>query len=128
MSYPAPQQQFDSLEHARNKVLRANQFQDLVIQQYRNTYEDFWGLNPEGGSRYSVQEMQAILDAMPQTTAADILADAAAFVTYVTQAYPDKLESKYHDTAWDYTMGQSGIQVTALREAWVPVEEGESES
>lgn len=123
MGYPAPEQTFDALEHARNKVLRANQFQELVVQQYKNSYEDFWGLNPEGGSRYSVQEMQAIVDAMPQATAADILADAYAFVVYVTQAYPGQLEAKYHDTAWSYTVGEAGIQIVALREAWMPVEE-----
>ena len=129
MGYPTPEQTFDALDHARNKVLRANQFQDLVVQQYRNAYEDFWGLNPEGGSRYSVEEMQAILDAMPQATAADMLADAYQFVLYVTQAYPGELDAKYHDTAWDYTVGEAGIQVIALREAWEPVvEEAEVEA
>jgi hypothetical protein len=127
MTYPTPTKGFDAIEHAVNKVLRANQFQDLVVQQYKNTYEDFWGLNPEGGSRYSVEEMQAVLDAMPQVTAIDMLQDANAFVVYVTQAYPGKLEDKYHATAWEYTTGEAGIVVSGLREAWLPVEPEQEE-
>lgn len=118
MSYPEPTQTFDALDHARNKVLRANQFQELVIQQYKNSFEDFWGLSPEGGTKYSVEEMQAVLDAMPQATAIDILQDSAGFVAYVMQAYPDKLEEKYQASAWDYTIDANGITVTALKPVW----------
>lgn len=118
MSYPEPTQTFDALDHARNKVLRANQFQELVIQQYKNSFEDFWGLSPEGGTKYSVEEMQSVLDAMPQATAIDILQDSAGFVAYVLQAYPGKLEEKYQGSAWDYTIDANGITVTALKPVW----------
>lgn len=123
MKYPEPNQTFDAIDHARNKVLRANQFQELVIQQYKNSFEDFWGLNPGGGTRYSVEEMQAVLDAMPQVTAIDVLQDSAGFVAYVIQAYPDVLEEKYQSSAWDYTADANGITVIGLKPAWEKQEE-----
>lgn len=122
MGYPTPEQTFDALDHARNKVLRANQFQELVVQQYKGLYEDVWGLNPEGGSRYSVEEMQSVFDVMG-ATAIDMLQDGGAFAQFIATAYPGVLEEKYLDTAWEYTVGEAGIQIVALREAWMPVEE-----
>lgn len=118
MSYPDPGEMFNALDHARNKILRANQFQELVIQQYKNSFEDFWGLSPEGGTKYSVEEMQAVLDAMPQATAIDILQDSAGFVAYVMQAYPGKLDEKYQASAWNYTIDANGITVTGLKPIW----------
>lgn len=123
MKYPEPNQTFDALDHARNKVLRANQFQELVIQQYKNSFEDFWGLNPEGGTRYSVEEMQAVLDVMPQATAIDVLGDSAGFVAYLMQAYPGLLEEKYQSSAWDYTISEGAITVTGLKPIWEKKEE-----
>jgi len=126
MNYPEPTKQFDALDHARNKVIRANQFQELVIQQYKNAFEDFWGLNSDGGSRYTAQEMQAVLDAMPQSTAIDVLTDAGAFVTYITSAYPDQLPEKYQSAAWEYTVGENGIIVSSLKAAWEKQEQTEN--
>ena len=121
MPYPTPTQSFDSVEHARNKILRANQFQELVITQFKAAYEDFWGVNAvNGGSRYTTAEMQAILDAMPIATAMDILQDAAEFTAFVVGAYPDELEAKYHESAWEYTVGAGGLTLTTLRDAWEP--------
>jgi len=120
MSYPEPVKTFDAVEHARNKVLRANQFQELVIQQFKNAYEDFWGLNPDGGSRYTAEEMQAILDVMPQTTAIDILGDSSRFVDYISAAYPNQLDEKYQEAAWEFTIGTNGIVITELRPEWMP--------
>ena len=119
MPYPTPELQFDALEHARNKILRANQFQEMVIQQYRSAYDDFWGVSEAGGSRYSVAQMQAVLDAMPQATAQDILQDSASFNSYIQSAYPDALPEKYRNTAFEYTLGPNGITVTGLRDAWM---------
>lgn len=122
MNYPEPTKTFDALDHARNKVIRANQFQELVVQQYRGLYEEVWGLNPEGGTRYSVQEMQSILDVLGPV-AIDMIQDGGAFAQFIATAYPGVLEEKYLDTAFDYTIGQSGITVTALREVWQKKEE-----
>ena len=123
MNYPEPTKQFDALDHARNKVIRANQFQELVVQQYKGLYEDVWGLNSDGGSRYTVEEMQSILDTMPQSTAIDMLTDAAAFVQYIAAAYPGKLDAKYVDAAFDYTIGATGIVVSGLKDVWKKKEE-----
>ena len=122
MPYTPPVLSFDAPEHARNKVLRANQFQELVVQQYKGLYEDVWGLNPDGGTRYSVQEMQSILDVLGPV-AIDMIQDGGAFAQFITTAYPGVLEEKYLDTAFDYTIGQNGITVTALREVWEKKEE-----
>lgn len=118
MPYDLPNAGFNAVEHATNKILRANQFEELVIQQFIAAYEDFWGLLPEGGSRYTTQQMQSILDSMPIVTAIDILTDAAAFKVYITTAHPGALPDKYHESAWDYTATQSGITLTQLRPAW----------
>lgn len=127
--YTLPNEQFNALEHAKNAVLRANQFAELVVQQFIMTYEDFWGLYPEGGSRYTAEQMQAKLVAMPMATAVDILNDAAAFKTFISQAYPDTLPEKYHESAWGYVLDQQGLRVTSLRPAWEPpVSEQEEEN
>jgi len=63
--YPVPDEQFNAPERARNKIMRANQFQELVLEQWIATYLDFYGLLESGGSRYTTQEMQLIIDAMP---------------------------------------------------------------
>ncbi len=120
MPYETPIEQFNAVEHARNAVVRANQFSELVVQQFIAAYEDFWGLYPEGGSRYTAEQMQAKLDAMPMTTAVDILQDAAAFKTFIAQAYPGALPEKYHESAWGYVLDQQGLHVTSLRPAWEP--------
>lgn len=125
--YKTPEKPFDALEHARNKILRANQFHDVVMRDYIATYEDFWGLLPEGGSRYTTEEMQSVLDAMPQSTAIDILQDSQQFVAFVLQAYPGMLPEKYHTSAWNFSIGQSGIQLIGLRDIWLPVEEEQEE-
>jgi hypothetical protein len=118
MPYELPAPDFDALEHARNKILRANQFQELVIGQFIAAYEDFWGVDPNGGSRYTVEQMQAVLDDMPMATAMDILTDALGFKTYLETAYPGQLPEKYHESAWAYTADQNGITLTELRPAW----------
>ena len=123
MSYEVPQESFNALEHAKNKVLRANQLQDTVLVQFKESYHDFWGVtNPPTGSRYTTQEMQAIIDVMP-TTVIDILTDAAEFYNYIVGAYPDSIESKYSTAAFNYTIGENGLIVSDLKEDWAaPVE------
>lgn len=119
MPYEIPSASFNAVEHATDKILRANQFQELVIQQFKSAYEDFWGVDPiNGGSRYTTQQMQAILDAMPMQNAVDILTDAAEFNTYVNAAYPGQLEARYHESAWNYIIGQNGITLTTLKAEW----------
>lgn len=118
--YPVPDEGFNALEHARNKIQRANQFQQLVLQQWIATYEDFYGLQPSGGSRYTTAEMQAVIDAMPATTARDIIADSAAFVSFVNTAAPGAISDKYQSPAFEMADDGTVITVGELKPAWQP--------
>jgi hypothetical protein len=124
MAYEVPTQTFDAIEHAKNKVLRANQLQEMILNQFKESYHDFWGVSsPPTGSRYTTEEMQAIIDVMPATVV-DILTDAAQFYGYIAGAYPDSIESKYSTAAFDYNIGQTGIILSSLKPEWLaPVEE-----
>ena len=123
MAYEIPVKTFDAVEHAKNKALRANQLQEMILTQFKEAYHDFWGVSsPPTGSRYTVSEMQAVLDVMPATVI-DILTDAAQFYAYITGAYPDSIESKYSTAAFDYNIGQNGLIISGLKEEWAtPVE------
>jgi hypothetical protein len=116
--YPVPDEGFNALEHARNKILRANQFQQLVLQQWLATYEDFYGLQPGGGSRYTTAQMQAVIDAMPAATARDIIQDSGAFVAFVNQAAPGAIADKYQSPAFEMTDDGATITVGDLKPAW----------
>jgi hypothetical protein len=116
--YPVPDERFNALEHARNKILQANQFQQLVLQQWIATYEEFYGLLPEGGSRYTTAEMQSVIDAMPAVTARDIVADSAAFVAFVNHAAPGAIGDKYQLPAFDLADNGTSITVGDLKPAW----------
>ena len=117
-AYPVPDEGFNSNEHARNKVLRANQTQEGIIHQWKGAYEDFYGLNPDGGSRYTPEQMQQILAAMPFSTCRDIMADSAAFVTFVDSAKPGALEDKWKSPAFEMTDDGNVITVGELKPAW----------
>lgn len=126
IGYPLPERGFDAVEHARNKVLRANQLQELVLQQYRATFEDFWGVQwPPKGSRHTTTEMQQIINAIPQSVALDMLADSRAFAAFINQAYPDALPTQYHSAAFEMTIHNGNtIVVGALKPIWQePAEE-----
>jgi hypothetical protein len=121
--YPVPDKQFDAAEHARNKILRANQFQQLVLAQWTATYLDFYGLAESGGSRYTTPQMQAIIDAMPAATARDIMMDSAAFVSFVNTAAPGVIADKYQSPAFVMTDDGQAITVGDLRPEWQPTPE-----
>jgi len=118
--YPVPEEQFNPAEHARNKILRANQLQKLLLEQWIATYLDFYGLAEPGGSRYTTPQMQAIIDAMPAATARDIMSDSAAFVAFVNQAAPGAIADKYQSPAFAMTDDGQTITVGDLRPEWQP--------
>ena len=122
--YPLPAESFNAIEHARNKILQVNQFQQLVLQQWIATYEEFYGLFPEGGSRYTTQQMQAVVDAMPAATARDIIADSAAFVSFVNTAAPGAIGDKYQSPAFEMTDDGITITVGDLKPAWQGTTDG----
>jgi len=118
--YPVPGEEFIASEHARNKIIRANQFQQLVLSQWIDTYLDFYGLAESGGSRYTTPQMQAIIDAMPAATARDIMSDSAAFVAFVNTAEPGAIADKYQSPAFAMTDDGQTITVGDLRPEWQP--------
>lgn len=122
--YPLPAKPFDPIEHARNKILRANQFQQTVLTQWFATYHDFYGLEPNGGSRYTTAEMQAIINAMPEATARDIIADSGAFVAFVNKAAPGAIGQKYQSPAFEMTDDGTSITVGNLKPAWQEAADG----
>ena len=116
--YPLPAESFNAIEHARNKILRANQTQTGIIQQWITAYEDFYGLLPDGGSQYTSEQMQQILAAMPFTVCRDIMTDSAAFVAFVDSAKPGALENKYKTPAFEMLDDGTSITVGDLKPAW----------
>jgi len=119
MPYPIPDRGFDALEHATNKVTRANQLQELILQQYINASEDFWGVtSPPAGSRYTVEQMQAVLDAMPHAVALDLLSVSREFATFITSSYPDALSDRYRDSAFTLAFSAGRITVGELKLIW----------
>jgi hypothetical protein len=137
MPFEVPTETFNATEHAKNKVLRANQLEALILQQFKASYEDFWGVSGSdkaetvdevevttfigGGSRYSVEEMQSIINTLG-ATAIQIMTAAAGLVEFIDAAYPGVLKDRYKGSAFDYTIGPSGITLTKLSDAWaVPV-------
>ena len=123
MAYEVPTQTFDAIEHAKNKALRANQLQEMILTQFKESFHDFWGVSsPPTGSRYTTEEMQAIIDVMPATVV-DILTDAAQFYGYIAGAYPDAIESKYSTAAFEYNIVENGLVILDLKQEWqAPVE------
>ena len=134
MPFEVPSPVFDPHVHASNKILRANQLEQLILQQFISSYEAFWGVSGSdvttevdgelvtafvgGGSIYSVEEIQSVIDAMPMSTAIDILTDAAQLVGFIDAAYPGVLPDRYKHAAFEYTIGPSGITFTNLNSVW----------
>jgi hypothetical protein len=141
MPFEVPVKTFDAVEHAKNKVLRANQLEETILQQFKSSYEDFWGVSGSekketvdgvetttfvgGGSRYTVEEMQSILNTMG-ATAIQILTAAAGLTQFIEAAYSGALPDHYKTAAFEYEVGQNGLTLTKLADAWaVPVEENQ---
>jgi hypothetical protein len=87
MPFDIPDPPLNVAEHARNSVIRLNQRIEADVIAFVQDYEDFWGvsgidsIDPEtqerrfvsNGSLYTVAEMQAKIDAMPQHVAKSLL-------------------------------------------------------
>jgi len=120
IGYPVPEETFDAREWARNKVLRANQLQETILEQYRATFEDFWGVQwPPKGSRHTTAEMQQIINAIPQSVALDMLQDSQALREFINAAYPGVLETQYQSTAFVVTIHNGNtIVIGELKDHW----------
>jgi hypothetical protein len=139
MPFEVPTLTFNALEHATNKALRANQLEVTILEQFKASYEDFWGVSGSettnevdgvqvttfvgGGSRYSVAEMQSIITTLGATAIA-IMTAAGGLVQFIDIAYPGVLADRYKGAAFDYTVGPSGLTLSELNAAWAvpPVE------
>jgi len=133
MPFEVPTKQFDAIEHAKNKAMRANQFEELIIQQFRASYEDFWGVSGGdktetvddkqitkfvgGGSRYSLEEMQSIIDALGPATG-QIMTAANGLRVFIDSAYPGSLPNRYKSAAFDYKVDGGRIVLMQLASAW----------
>lgn len=120
IGYPVPEETFDAREWARNKVLRANQLQETILDQYRATFEDFWGVQwPPKGSRHTTAEMQQIVNAIPQSVALDMLQDSQALREFINAAYPNALPTQYQSTAFAVTIHNGNtIVIGELKDIW----------
>lgn len=125
MAFPVPPKVFNALDHARNKAIESNQFTDSVLTQFRSTFEEFWGVAGSvkngffigSGSRYSLAEMQSIIDALGAGLL-DIMGQATAFTQFVDAAYPGALPDRYQQAAFDYTIEPTGVVLTGVNAAW----------
>ncbi len=138
MPFEVPTETFNTTEHAKNKVLRANQLEELILQQFKASYEDFWGVSGSdktetiddeqvttfvgGGSRYSVEEMQGIINTLG-ATAIEIMTAASGLTAFIDAAYAGVLPARYKAAAFEYTLGPSGITLTKLTDIWAVPQE-----
>ena len=149
MAFPIPTQTFNALEHARNKAIGSNQFTDGVLTQFTSTFEEFWGvsgadesvpvkdadgnpvLDSEGnattetvfvgkGSRYSLAEMQLVIDALGAGLM-EIMTQAAGFTQFLNTAYPGVLPARYQQAGFDYTIEPTGVVLTGVNAAWAVI-------
>lgn len=120
IGYPVPEEAFDAREHARNKVLKANQLQASILEGYKGAFEDFWGVQwPPKGSRHTTAEMQQIVNAIPQSVALDMLQDSQALREFINAAYPGALPTQYQSTAFVVTIHNGNtIVIGELKDMW----------
>lgn len=146
--FEIPIEEFNPKEHARNKVIRSNQFLELVLQQFTDAYESFWGVSGStqevkdkdgnlvldenqapikkfvgGGSRYTTEEMQSVIDALGPQALIAILTQTAGFTQFLNAAYPGILQDQYQTAAFSYTLTQSRVTLGELNHFWSVPEE-----
>ena len=102
-------------DFARNIVLRFNQAEENVGREYIATYEQTWGVTELGkGSIHTQQQMQDIVNAMPQSTALLLLQMGERFVA----TYGDGLPEHFRSPAWNYTIVNNTIIIGTLKAVW----------
>jgi len=103
-------------EYAENIIIRANQAEENVINEFIAAYQHTWGVNQlGGGSIHTCQQMQDIIDAMPPTTVLLLLGMGRQFVS----TYGTVLPVEYQKAAWSYEMGQDDrIVIGELLPLW----------
>lgn len=138
MTYELPAPTFNAIEAASNRIIRSNQFRDLIVQQYKAGYDAMWQTPlTHAESALTMEQMQSVLNAA-QSTFLDVLTDSAAFVAFIAEAYPAALVSPDEDTEallperylsapYEYELGPTGLTLTRLKPVWQQPEEEPSE-
>ena len=141
MNYELPTETFNSTEAAANRIKRANQFRDLIVQQYKAGYEAMWQTpRTHGDNALSMADMQSVLN-QAQATFAAVLTDSAAFVAFIATTYPEALAagtddegneteplfpSRYESAPYVYTLDGNGITLVSLKPEWeAPIEDNQ---
>jgi hypothetical protein len=135
MTYALPTASFDATEATRNRIIRANQFRDLVVAQYRAGYDAMWQTPlTHGEAALTMAQLQLALN-NAQATFIDVLTDSAAFVTFIQTQYAEAmtgddplLPARYISAPYTYTTGESGITLTALKLAWEAPEDDDNDT
>lgn len=144
MPFEVPTAALNIAEHARNSVIRLNQRVEADVQAFVSDFEEFWGVSgsmqtdqetqqrvfvPAVG-RYTVEQMQAKIDAMPQAVAMSLLMLAGLkrdmIVTAESALQESFLADRYKSPA--FTMQQitslsDPIVLTGIAAEWTPPEE-----
>ena len=123
----------DTVNHqdfANNKCLRINSCIEDIYRNWINSYEDFYGIQGENGSRHSSEELQTILRLIPTHDLIKILKNSSAFIKLIDEIAPGELPDKYRTPAFEISFSASGVNVGPLKDAWLPPEnapEGEAD-
>ena len=138
MPFEVPEVPKNVAEHARNTVIRLNQRMEDDVKEFIADYEFVWGVSGRdvdgefvsNGSEYTLAEMQAKIDAMPQAVAVSMLFLAGmkrdmiiAAETFLGEQY---LPTRYRTPAFTMepiTSPSSPVVLTGLAAAWTPPEE-----
>lgn len=130
---------FDAALWAENKILKLNQRETELFRNFINDYESFWEVSGSdktetvdgvevttfvgGGSRHTVEEMQAILDAIGTAGFIAVGTASSKMIAYI-EDNGGTIPDRYKSAAFDYEITQSSIKLTKLADVWaVPVVE-----
>lgn len=109
-------------EFANNKCLRVNSCIEDIYRNWINSYEDFYGIQGENGSRHSSEELQTILRLIATPDLIKILKNSSAFIKLIDEIAPGELPDKYRTPAFEISFSASGVTVGPLKDAWLPPE------
>lgn len=109
-------------EFANNKCLRINSCIEDIYRNWINSYEDFYGIQGEYGSRHSSEELQTILRLIPIADLLKILRNSSEFINLIDGIAPGELPDKYRTPAFEISFSASGVTVGPLKDAWLPPE------
>jgi hypothetical protein len=135
-----PENQYNSLEHARNSLHKANTLNTNIILMFIDAYHDFWGVG--SANLYTTEMMQQKIDSMGNTPVEQLpeavrtslqipegvtqistglyaLFSAYSLVTFINAFFPNTVAPKYLESAYEYTINQDySITIGQKRNTW----------